>query len=111
MICPKPTTDSTSWLIGWKCCGKREIWTPFPTKPTLVGDAKVGGTVTCQPNLKGVTDVRYYWFADGYPLTYGASDSWKITSAEAGKKLRCMVKAVGARSMPEAWSAGVAIAE
>ncbi|MBN2711366.1 MAG: hypothetical protein JXR97_02895, partial [Planctomycetes bacterium] len=77
---------------------------PFTAKPTLTGKTNVGGSVVCQSNLKGVTDVRYYWFAYGYPLAYGVSNTWKITAAEAGKKLRCMVMAVGANSMPEAWS-------
>jgi len=77
---------------------------PFTAKPSLSGSCTEGNTITCQPNLKGITDIRYYWFADGYPLTYGTDNSYKITSAETGKKIRCMVKAVGARNMPEAWS-------
>ncbi len=77
---------------------------PFTAKPTLSGSNTAGSTVTCEPNVEGVTDIRYYWFADGYPLTWGTRDSYKITEAEAGKEIRCMVKAVGARDMPEAWS-------
>jgi len=82
---------------------------PFTAKPELTGSARVGGTVTCQPNLTGITDIRYYWFADGYPLTYSPNNTWDVTPAETGKKVRCMVKAVGALDMPEAWSAPISI--
>lgn len=77
---------------------------PFTAKPQLSGSATAGNTVTCTPNVKDVTDLRYYWFADGYPLTWGTSNTFKISDAEAGKQIRCMVKAVGAVNAPEAWS-------
>lgn len=77
---------------------------PFQGLPQLSGSTAAGGTVKCAANLEGCSDIRYYWFADAYPLGWGASDSYRITEAEAGKQIRCMVKAVGARDMPEAWS-------
>lgn len=77
---------------------------PFTARPELIGEAKVGSTITCEPNVAGIKDIRYYWFADEYPITYGVSNTLKITEAEAGKKIRCMVKAVGALDMPEAWT-------
>ncbi|MAX26202.1 MAG: hypothetical protein CMJ19_17035 [Phycisphaeraceae bacterium] len=77
---------------------------PFTARPQITGTIQAGKTITCQANLQGVTDVRYYWFADGYPLTYGPSDSYTLTANEVGKEIRCMVKAVGALNMPEAWS-------
>lgn len=80
---------------------------PYTAKPSLSGSTSVGGTITCEPNLEVVTDIRYYWFADGYPLTYGPDSSYVMTSADAGKEIRCMVKAVGALDMPEAWSDGM----
>lgn len=76
----------------------------FSVRPELMGSAEVGSSITCNPNVDGIQDVRYYWFADGYPLTYGVSNSWLLTEAEAGKEIRCMVKAVGALDRPEAWS-------
>jgi hypothetical protein len=76
----------------------------FVARPELIGEAKVGSTITCNPHLDGINDIRYYWFADEYPITYGVKDSLVITEAEAGKNIRCMVKAVGALDMPEAWS-------
>lgn len=77
---------------------------PFTTRPTLSGSNTVGGTITCEPHLEGVIDIRYYWFADGYPLTWGPSNTYTLGETEAGKQIRCMVKAVGALNMPEAWS-------
>ena len=74
-----------------------------------MGDATVGGTLTCIPNVENVTDLRYYWFADGYPLTYGADPTYTLTEAEVGKTIRCMVKAVGALDMPEAWTEPVLV--
>lgn len=58
-------------------------------------------------NVEGVSDFRYFRFADAYPLTWGPSNPYEVTEAEAGKEIRCMVKAVGARDQPEAWSAGL----
>ncbi|MDR1281331.1 MAG: hypothetical protein LBK99_10990 [Opitutaceae bacterium] len=93
------------WIEVWQKQSALELVPePFIAKPRLTGANQPGGTVTCEPNLKNITDIRYYWFADDYPLTWGPSPSWTITAAEAGKTIRCMVKAVGARDMPEAWS-------
>jgi hypothetical protein len=77
---------------------------PFTARPRLSGSPAAGGTMVCEPNVEGIRDVRYYWFADGYPLTYGPDNAFTLTAAEAGREIRCMVKAVGARDMPEAWS-------
>jgi hypothetical protein len=76
----------------------------FKSRPRITGANRAGSTVKCEVELPGVTDVRYFWFADGYPLTWGPSPTYTLTAAEAGKPIRCMVKAVGARDMPEAWS-------
>ncbi len=102
------------FVIDWievlqKTDALKDVPPPFTARPTLAGEAAVGRTITCRPAVEGVTDLRYYWFADGYPLTWGASETWTVTPAEAGTELRCMVKAVGARDMPEAWSEPVAI--
>ena len=77
---------------------------PFSARPELTGSLTTGSVIECNPNLKGITDIRYYWFADGYPLTYGTSNKYTITEADSGKEIRCMVKAAGALDMPEAWS-------
>ena len=74
---------------------------PFTARPTLT---ITGSIAKCVPNLKGVTDIRYYWFADSYPLTYGASDTLTIPPEYARAQIRCMVKAVGALDQPEAWT-------
>lgn len=76
----------------------------FSARPKLTGATTVGSTVTCEANVKGVKDIRYFWFADDYPLTWGPSNTYTITEADAGKAIRCMVKAVGALDSPEAWS-------
>ncbi|MCM8543159.1 MAG: hypothetical protein NE328_23020, partial [Lentisphaeraceae bacterium] len=81
-----------------------EVPSVFTGRPELSGDLAVGSTIECKSNLETITDIRYYWFADGYPLTYGTSNSYKLTAAEKGKEIRCMVQAVGALDMPEAWS-------
>lgn len=77
---------------------------PFSERPSLSGANAVGSTITCDPNLKGIRDVRYFWFSDGYPLTWGPRNAIKLNEAEAGTEIRCLVKAVGARDQPEAWS-------
>lgn len=82
----------------------------FKSRPIITGDNTEGNTITCQANLEGITDIRYYWFANAYPLTYTASNTYQITSDQVGKDIRCMVKAVGALNMPEAWSDTIRIA-
>ncbi len=77
---------------------------PFTARPELTGSNKMGREVTCVPNLKGSQDLRYYWFADGYPLTWGVSNVYRVGREGAGKEIRCMVKAVGVLDQPEAWS-------
>jgi len=109
-----PKEGRQDFVVDWvevlqKTAALQAAPAPFTARPTLSGSATVGGTITCRPHLAGITDIRTYWFADGYPLTYGARDTWTVTAAEAGTKIRCMVKAVGARSMPEAWSDTVTI--
>ncbi|QNN21634.1 hypothetical protein HED60_04880 [Planctomycetales bacterium ZRK34] len=78
---------------------------PYTQRPTLSGSNTAGSTITCDAHLDDITDVRYFWFADGYPLTWGPSNTYTLTEADAEKAIRCKVKAVGARNMPEAWTA------
>ena len=111
-----PKTDARQdFIVDWievlqKTASVAAVPAPFTARPSLAGDAKAGGTVTCAPNVQGVADLRYYWFADGYPLTYGADPSYTLAAADAGKTIRCLVKAVGALDMPEAWTEGVRVA-
>ncbi len=103
---PKERQD---FVVDWievlqKAEDVEKVPVPFTSRPQLTGSSKPGSTLTCQPNAGNITDVRYYWFADGYPLTYGPENTYTVTAAEAGKPIRCMVKAVGALDMPEAWS-------
>ncbi len=105
-----PTNDERQDLVvDWievlqKTEDIRALPAPFKSRPRLSGANRAGSTITCEPGVEGVTDLRYYWFADGYPLTWGPSPTYRLTAAEAGKQIRCMVKAVGARDQPEAWS-------
>jgi hypothetical protein len=82
---------------------------PFSGLPSIFGQASVGGMLTCIDNLKGIKDIRYYWFSDGYPLTYSSNANYTLTAEEKGTEIRCMVKAVGALNMPEAWSSAVRV--
>ncbi|MCM8537727.1 MAG: hypothetical protein NE334_17430 [Lentisphaeraceae bacterium] len=86
-----------------------EVPAIYSAQPELSGDLSIGSVIECKANLKDIQDVRYYWFADGYPLTYGTSSKYTITKAEAGKEIRCMVMAAGAMDMPEAWSKKVRV--
>ena len=81
-----------------------ELPEAFRERPTLRGSVQAGQTVTCEPHLPGIRDVRYFWFADGYPLTWGPDATLKIGPEHEGKAIRCMVKAVGALDQPEAWT-------
>ncbi|MDA3874448.1 MAG: hypothetical protein PF795_10885, partial [Kiritimatiellae bacterium] len=76
----------------------------YTARPELSGDNVAGGVVTCDPKVEGVSDIRYFWYADGYPLTYGPDNTYTLTGADAGKEIRCRVKAVGALNQPEVWS-------
>lgn len=104
------------FIIDWiEVCQKTEniqkVPDIFTARPEISGTPSAGHTLTCSAQASGITDFRYYWFADNYPLTYGASSELAVTEELAGRTVRCMVKAVGARDMPEAWSAAVNIAD
>jgi len=81
----------------------------FTSRPVITGDQTEGSTITCQANIEGITDIRYYWFANAYPLTYTTSNDYQITPDDVGKNIRCMVKAVGALDMPEAWTESIRV--
>lgn len=101
--------ERQDFVVDWvevqqKTSALTEVPAPFKALPQLSGSTVSGGVATCTANLQGCTDIRYYWFADTRPLTWGVSNQYVLTTADAGKPIRCMVKAVGARDMPEAWS-------
>ncbi len=111
-----PTSGQESFTIDsievlQKTSEIMQVPKPFTSRPIITGEKTIGDTITCHANLQDITDIRYYWFADGYPLTYTATNTYDITSEESGKEIRCMVKAVGALNMPEAWTKKIAIAE
>ncbi len=81
----------------------------FAARPEIVGKAEVGGKLVCRASAPGITDFRYYWFVDDQPITYGASEEFIVGPKYAGRVIRCMVKAVGARDMPEVWTAAVRV--
>ena len=104
------TKERQDFVVDWvevlqKTADIESAPAPFTARPTLSGRVTPGQVIRCSVKAGDITDLRYYWFADGYPLTYGPDSTLKVTAAEAGKTIRCMVKAVGARNMPEAWSA------
>lgn len=79
----------------------------FAARPTL---AVEGGEVRCSADVPGITDLRYYWFADGYPVTYGARPTLALDRIPSGtRSVRCMVKAVGALDQPDAWTDSLAL--
>lgn len=104
-----PAGERQDFIVDWievlqKTKQVEQTPAPFAARPEITGGNKAGDVVSCEANLTGITDIRYYWFADGYPLTWGPQDKIRLGPAEAGKSIRCMVKAVGALDMPEAWS-------
>jgi len=110
-----PTSDRESFTIDsievlQKTTEINKLPSIFKSRPALIGEKTEGSIITCQANVDGITDIRYYWFANDYPLTYTASNTYQITADDVGKNIRCMVKVVGAMDMPEAWSAPVNIA-
>ena len=107
--------NRVDYVVDWvevlqKTAEIEKLPEPFSARPELTGEMKAGGKVTCVPHAKGIADLRYFWYADGYPLTYGPAHTYILGQAEAGKNIRCMVKAVGARNMPNAWSRPVPVA-
>ena len=82
---------------------------PFTARPTLSGAADPGSTITCAANLTGCSDVWYYWHVDGYPRGFSTSNTYTVLPADRGASIRCMVKAVGAKDQPEAWTAALPV--
>jgi hypothetical protein len=77
---------------------------PFVARPVLKGSGEVGSEVTCTANVEGIDDVWYYWHSGGYPRGFGRSNTYTVLPGDKGAEIRCMVKAVGARDQPEAWT-------
>ncbi|MDN2664946.1 hypothetical protein OW492_16340 [Psychromonas sp. 14N.309.X.WAT.B.A12] len=110
----EPSSDREDFTIDsievlQKTSNIMELPDIFTSRPTITGEQTEGSTITCQANVEGITDIRYYWFANAYPLTYTASNEYEITSDDVGKSIRCMVKAVGALDMPEAWTESIRV--
>jgi hypothetical protein len=82
---------------------------PFTGRPTLAGTPQVGSTLTCTANVKGCTDIWYYWHSDGYPRGFSRSNTYTVLPDDKGAPIRCMVKAVGAKDEPESWTAPLVI--
>ena len=82
---------------------------PFTSRPTLAGTGEVGSEITCTANIEGVEDVCYYWHSNGYPRGFGRSNTYTLLPEDKGAEIRCMVKAVGAKNQPEAWTESAAI--
>ena len=80
---------------------------PFAARPKLEGTGKVGSEIKCVADVGGIEDVWYYWHSGGYPRGFGRSNTYTVLPGDKGAEIRCMVKAVGAKDQPEAWSAPV----
>ena len=63
----------------------------------------------CEVDIPGVSDLRYYWFVDADPRGFGSAPTFTPAAADAGKALRCMVLAAGARDQPRAWTPAVTL--
>ncbi len=105
------TRERQDYIIDWievlqKTDQIESVPETFTKRPELqVSDGfHPGNTIFCQPNVKDASDIRYFWYADGYPLTYGPDHTYTLTANDIGKEIRCKVKVVGARNSPEAWS-------
>ena len=82
-------------------------YVPSPSRPTVQYSPAY---FHCKADVPGIADRRYYWFADGYPVTFGASATLPLDRLPAGTKaVRCMVKAAGALDQPVAWSEPVPV--
>jgi hypothetical protein len=77
---------------------------PFTALPQIEGEARVGATLKVTPNLSGVKDVVHIWHRSGYPIPGHRTQSYTVTQADIGSSIRCLVRAVGARDQPEAWT-------
>jgi hypothetical protein len=65
------------------------------TKPSVTGTAKVDSTLTAKPgtwNVSGVA-VKYQWLANGSVITGATSTTYKVKTADSGKKISVRVTA------------------
>jgi hypothetical protein len=80
---------------------------PFLARPTLSRAPQGGQVITCTPNLPAdlMGDVHFDWFyGDGYPIVNQFGPSYTPAAADAGKTIKCLVRAVAAVNQPEAWT-------
>jgi hypothetical protein len=78
---------------------------PFWARPTLGGSTKAGGDLTVAANVRDSSLIRYeYYYDDGYPIVAATGPAYRLTKADAGKRIRCKVTALGGTEQPEAWT-------
>jgi hypothetical protein len=79
--------------------------------PAVSGTPAVGATVTCQPgSWTGSPTFTYTWDLNGVAISGAASSTYTITSADAGGKLDCVVKATNTGGSTTKSSAAVTVA-
>lgn len=60
--------------------------------PRITGDARVGGTLTCDPgSWSGARSFAYAWLRDGAELAGETAQTHAATSRDLGHALRCLV--------------------
>jgi hypothetical protein len=87
------SSDPITLVLSWNCWRAGALNTALPT---ITGDAKVGGTLRCNPGswASGVSDFDFVWVmqhAGGGSRTIGRGDTYPLTSAEARQRLSCLV--------------------
>ncbi len=83
------------------------------TAPHITGAVKPGSTLTCASGTwqtrEGPTAFTYAWQANGAAIGGATHSTYKLTSGQAGKSVRCLVTALNAAGRTTVASAAVAL--
>jgi hypothetical protein len=93
--------------------GVTVIVPPLNTAPPAVsGNPVVGGTLTCSTGTwsNSPTSYTYEWQLEGQSIAGAIESTYKVPTADAGKKLLCVVTAINASGKTPAKSQEVSVA-
>jgi hypothetical protein len=98
------TASRTNYVSVTKTSNSVKVVKPFASTghPTISGSAKVGSTLTAHrglwsPNPKGYL---FQWYRNGVPVVGATHDTYKLTSADKGKKVVVKVTALKPGYLP-----------
>jgi len=81
----------------------------FDRRPALSGRAAPGATLAVDPSVMA-SQISYAWHRNAKPILGATGPTLRLSPADAGARIRCLVCAVSLRDQPEAWTDALLVA-